>query len=97
MTEAMAMGKAVICTKVDGQRDLLEDGVNGLFVPPKDPRALRQAIEHLWAHPEECERLGRAGRTKVERLHSLEGFVDGVHRAVEEAISDVGSRSSARG
>jgi glycosyltransferase involved in cell wall biosynthesis len=97
MTEAMAMGKAVICSKVDGQRDLLEDGVNGLFVPPKDPRALRQAIEHLWAHPEKCERLGRAGREKVERLHSLEGFVDGVHRAVEDAISDVGSRSSARG
>jgi glycosyltransferase involved in cell wall biosynthesis len=92
MTEAMAMGKAVICTKVDGQRDLLEDGVNGLFVPPKDPRALRQAIEHLWARPDECERLGRAGREKVERLHSLEGFVDGVRRAVEGAIAEVRSK-----
>lgn len=91
MTEAMAMGKAVICTRVSGQRDLLEDGVNGLFVSPQDPRALRQAIDHLWSHPEECERMGREGRRKVERLHTLDGFVAGVRRAVEEAIAEVRS------
>ena len=92
MTEAMAMGKAVICTKVAGQRDLLEDGVNGLFVPPKDPRALRQAIEHLWSHPEECERMGCEGRRKIERFHTLDAFVTGVERAAAEAIDEVRSR-----
>jgi glycosyltransferase involved in cell wall biosynthesis len=86
MTEAMAMGKPVICSRVAGQRDLLEDGVNGLFVPPRDPRALRQAMEHLWSHPEECVRMGREGRKRIERHHRLEDFVDGVKRAVEEAI-----------
>ena len=91
MTEAMAMGKAVICTRVAGQRDLLEDGVNGLFVPPQDPRALRQAIDHLWSHPEECERMGREGRRKIERLHTLDGFVAGVRRAVDEAVAEVRS------
>jgi glycosyltransferase involved in cell wall biosynthesis len=88
MTEAMAMGKAVICTKVDGQRDVLDDGVNGLFVPPRDPVALRKAIEYLWSHPEECERMGREGRKRVERFHTLEQFVDGVHGAVEAAVSE---------
>jgi glycosyltransferase involved in cell wall biosynthesis len=89
MTEAMAMGKAVICTRVAGQRDLLEDGVNGLLVPPNDPRALRRAMEHLWSRPEECERMGREGRRRVERDHTLDRFVEGVHRAVESAIEDV--------
>jgi glycosyltransferase involved in cell wall biosynthesis len=88
MTEAMAMGKAVICTKVDGQRDVLQDGVNGLFVPARNPRALREAIEHLWSHPEECDRMGREGRKWIERFHTLDRFVDRVQRAVEDAISE---------
>jgi glycosyltransferase involved in cell wall biosynthesis len=92
MTEAMAMGKAVICTRVDGQRDVLQDGVNGLFVPPRDPAALRKAIEYLWTHPEECERMGREGRKRVEQFHTLERFVDGVQKAVEDAVADVRRR-----
>ena len=44
MTEAMAMGKAVICTRVAGQRDVLQDGVNGIFVPPRN--AARPAGSH---------------------------------------------------
>jgi len=90
MTEAMAMGKAVICTKVDGQRDVLRDGVTGLFVPPHDPRALRQAIEYLWTHPDVCDRMGREGRQHVERHHTLDQFVSGVQTAVESAIADRG-------
>jgi glycosyltransferase involved in cell wall biosynthesis len=92
MTEAMAMGKPVICTRVDGQRDLLEDGVNGLFVPPGDARALRHAIEHLWSRPDECERMGREARRKIERHHSLDGFVAGVKRAVDVAIAERAAR-----
>ena len=88
MTEAMAMGKAVICTKVDGQRDVLLDGVNGIFVPPRDPKALRQAIEYLWSRPDECDRMGREGRKRVEQYHTLERFVDGVQGAIEAAIAD---------
>jgi glycosyltransferase involved in cell wall biosynthesis len=94
MTEAMAMGKPVICTRVEGQRDLLQDGVNGLFVPPRDPQALREAIEYLWSRPDVCERMGREGRKAIERSHTLERFVDGVERAVREAIAEVrGGRS----
>jgi glycosyltransferase involved in cell wall biosynthesis len=89
MTEAMAMGKAVICTRVDGQRDLLQDGVNGIFVPPRDSRALRQAMEHLWNNPDECERMGREGRKRVEQFHTLDRFVDRVQDAVHDAIAEV--------
>jgi glycosyltransferase involved in cell wall biosynthesis len=88
MLEAMAMGKAVICSRVEGQRDVLQDGVNGIFVPPEDPRALRQAMEHLWAHPEECERMGREGRRHVERHHSFDQWVEDVRRVVEEAVAE---------
>jgi glycosyltransferase involved in cell wall biosynthesis len=94
MTEAMAMGKAVICTRVDGQRDVLRDGVNGLFVPPRDPRALRDAIEYLWSHPDVCERMGREGRKRIEEFHTLDAFVNAVQQAVEDAIAEVHAAST---
>ncbi len=94
MTEAMAMGKAVICTRVDGQRDVLRDGVNGLFVPPQNPRALREAIEYLWNNPEVCERMGREGRKQIERCHTLESFVSGVQGAVADAIAETRAHRS---
>ena len=42
--EAMAAGKAIVSTAVDGCREVLEDGVTGLLVPPRDPEALSSAL-----------------------------------------------------
>jgi len=75
VTEALSMGKAVIVTRTRGQRDLIRDREHGLQIPPNDPKALRMAIEHLTDHPEEAERMGRAGRALVEERHTLEKFV----------------------
>jgi glycosyltransferase involved in cell wall biosynthesis len=75
LTEAMAMGKAVILTRTRGQLDVLRDGEQGLYVPPADPRALRAAIEYLVAHPDEAERMGRAGRALIEERHRLTAYV----------------------
>jgi glycosyltransferase involved in cell wall biosynthesis len=42
--EAMAAGKAIVSTAVDGCREVLEDGVTGLLVPPRDPVSLAGAL-----------------------------------------------------
>jgi glycosyltransferase involved in cell wall biosynthesis len=42
--EAMAAGKAIVSTAVDGCREVLEDGTTGLLVPPRDPDALAAAL-----------------------------------------------------
>jgi glycosyltransferase involved in cell wall biosynthesis len=97
MTEAMAMGKAVICTRVAGQRDVLQDGVNGIFVPPRDARALREAIDYLWTHPEVCEGMGREGRKRIEQFHTLDQFVAAVRGTVEEVIAEAGRGDRGRG
>ena len=63
--EAMAMGRAVICTRTAGQTDTVVDEVTGLYVPPSDAGALRGAIERLVAEPATAARLGAAGRAWV--------------------------------
>lgn len=75
IAEAMAMGRAVILTRTGGQVDLVQDGEQGLYVPPGDVAALRAAIERLLAAPDEAARLGHAGRALVERRHTLDGYV----------------------
>lgn len=90
--EAMAMGKAVICSRVQGQTDVLQDGVTGLFVPPQDPGALRAAIMELLRNPERADSMGAAGRRFIEQYHTLDRFVAEVRRIVEEAVAERGRR-----
>jgi len=85
LLEAMAMEKAIICSRTKGQTDVIVDGENGLYVTPEDPVSLRQAIEHLLAHPEEAERMGKNGRKQIEEEMSLDRYVERLNRIVEEA------------
>jgi glycosyltransferase involved in cell wall biosynthesis len=70
--EAMAHGRPVVATSVGGLRDAVEDGVTGLVVPPRDPAALRAALERLLADPELRLRLGAAARERVARTGPAE-------------------------
>jgi glycosyltransferase involved in cell wall biosynthesis len=60
--EAMAYGRAVVATAVGGHLDAIEDGVTGVLVPPREPAALRAAIERLLDDEDERRRLGAAAR-----------------------------------
>jgi starch synthase len=64
--EAMAHGRPVVATGVGGLPDAVEDGLTGVLVPPKDPAALRAALERLLGDAVLRERLGRAGRARAE-------------------------------
>jgi glycosyltransferase involved in cell wall biosynthesis len=64
--EAFAHGRPVVATPVAGVRDLVVDGVNGLLVPPDDPRALREALARLSHERGLAARLGEAGRRTAE-------------------------------
>jgi glycosyltransferase involved in cell wall biosynthesis len=72
--EAMAMGKAVICTRTPGQTDVVIDGETGIYVPPGDPIALRAAIERLLHNPAEAERMGAAGQKRANELMNLDRY-----------------------
>ncbi len=74
--EAMSMGKAVICSRVPGQTDLVVEGETGLYVPPGSPSAMRSAVQYLLDHPAEAERMGRNGRQRVLHEMTLEMYTE---------------------
>ncbi len=84
--EAMAMGKPVICSRVEGQVDVIREGETGLFVPQGDPAAMREAILELWNDPARVETMGRKARKYVEKYHNLEQFTEAIQREVCEVV-----------
>jgi glycosyltransferase involved in cell wall biosynthesis len=84
LLEAMAMGKAVIVTQTVGQRDVIEHGVNGIYVPPGDPRALRAAMLELLACPEKAEELGAKARRTIETDMSLDLWAERISQVTRE-------------
>jgi glycosyltransferase involved in cell wall biosynthesis len=66
--EAMAFGRPVVASAVGGLLDLVRDGETGLLVPPRDPTALRTALDRLLADSALRERLGSAARAHVAEL-----------------------------
>jgi glycosyltransferase involved in cell wall biosynthesis len=67
LLEASAMMKPLIATDVVGCRDAVDNESNGLLVPVKDAQALAKAMIHFIRHPELREKMGKAGRYKVEK------------------------------
>lgn len=83
--EAMAMGKTVICTRVEGQVDVIVEGETGIFVPQGDSVALRKAIMDLWNNPDKARRMGDAARKYVQQHHNLEDFNSAIKTQIREA------------
>jgi glycosyltransferase involved in cell wall biosynthesis len=72
--EAMAAGKAVVATNVDGTAELVEDGVTGFLVPPKNSELLAQRIVQLLTDSTLCKEFGDHGRERVRRLYTIEAM-----------------------
>ena len=86
LLQALAMAKPVVGTRVGGIPEVIVPEETGLLVPPKEPRALAQALGRLLADPRHGGELGRRGRELVVERFSLEQMAAEVE-AVYEAVS----------
>jgi glycosyltransferase involved in cell wall biosynthesis len=75
LLESMAMGVPAVATTVGGSPEVVQDGVTGLLVPPRDPAALARAICLLLENRAMAFRLGQAGKQRVTEHFSLEKMV----------------------
>ena len=88
LIEAAACALPLVTTDVPGCREVVDDGVNGLLVPPRDVDALAQAIARLHDDPALAVRLGAAARAKaLSRFDESIVIADtvGVYRELLEA------------
>src|SRR5260370_7094782 len=67
LLEAMASGMPVITAETCGMPDVVEDGFNGLLVPPADASAIEEAVLRLAASPEMPQSLGQAAQRTMAR------------------------------
>lgn len=65
--EAMGLGKPIICTSSGEMGRVIEDGSDGLLVPPGEPDAIAKAVHRLRVNQTLAARLGAGARTRVER------------------------------
>jgi phosphatidylinositol alpha-mannosyltransferase len=68
LPEAMASGRPIVTTDIEGYRDIVVHGEQGLLVPPRDQYALANALAYLITHPAERERMAQAG------LHAAQNY-----------------------
>ncbi len=94
--EAMVMGRPVVCSRIGGLPEIVEDGVTGLLFRPGDAQDLAAKIRHLWDRPDACRALGQAGREKVLREYSLQRYYDRLMAAYERALA-AGPRRGSEG
>jgi phosphatidyl-myo-inositol alpha-mannosyltransferase len=66
LVEAMAAGVPVVASDIEGYREVVRDGVDGLLVPPSDPNAVAAAIRRVLSEPELAATLKAAGRSRAQ-------------------------------
>jgi glycosyltransferase involved in cell wall biosynthesis len=75
LIEAAAAGRPIVTTDVPGCREVVEDGVQGLCVPPRDANALADALARLIADPALRARMGEAARKRAEMEFGLDAVI----------------------
>lgn len=85
--DAMACCLPVVASRVGGLPEAVSNGETGLLVPPDEPQDLAEAILALLRDPDRAAAMGRAGRSRVERLFSVDGMVEGYADLYRELLA----------
>jgi glycosyltransferase involved in cell wall biosynthesis len=85
--EAMAIGRAVVASRVDGIPDAVVDGQTGLLVPRDDPEKLAEALTVLLSDPARCARFGARAREVVQRDLTWATVSERYMRTLAEAVA----------
>jgi len=86
LLEAMAMGTPIVATDIDGITEVLDNGKTGLLVPPKDTKALTDAITYLLVHSDKAYQIGLTARKVVEERFRVDVMVQKVEEVYEELL-----------
>jgi glycosyltransferase involved in cell wall biosynthesis len=86
LLESMAAGVPVIATPVGAIPDVVADGIHGLLVAPRDPRALANALATLDADRERLSWMSRACRRRIRAAFAIERVATELGEAYAELM-----------
>lgn len=86
VVESLACGLPVIASDATSHPEQVEDGVQGVLVPPGRPEALAAAIRWLAENPASRDRMARAARRRAMEEFGLEGMIDRYDAALRETV-----------
>ncbi len=89
--EAMAFAKPIIGVATGGSTDLIQNCVNGMLIPPRDPPKLAEALETLLRDDLLRWHLGRAGAELVREEYCFGRFKHDLENIFDELLSTPGS------
>jgi glycosyltransferase involved in cell wall biosynthesis len=93
--ECMAAGTPLVATSVGGVPEIVDDGISGLLVPPRDPAALANAIMRLLADDSLRERLGAASAARIDE-YRIEAVAGSIADMYETLLADARAPLTAR-
>lgn len=74
--EAMAYGTVPVVTDSGGSPELIEDGISGLIVPPRNASAIAEAISYLYRHPDRRKAMGAHARNRIKNDFRIEETIE---------------------
>jgi glycosyltransferase involved in cell wall biosynthesis len=72
IVESFACGTPVLCSRLGGMSEIVEDQLTGLYFNPSDPQDLANKVQWALNHPLELSKMGRAARRKYETHYTAE-------------------------
>ncbi|MEA1884582.1 MAG: glycosyltransferase family 4 protein [Thermotogota bacterium] len=84
--EAMAAKTPVVASRVGGIPDIIKDGVNGILVPLKNPKAISEAVIRLLSDKDLYYNICQNGRKTVEELFSIPKHVEKVEKLYQSLV-----------
>lgn len=88
LKEAMSMQVPVITSNVCGIEELVDDGINGILVPPQNPEAIADAIEKIMKAPELGRTMGEEGRKKIKKDFNIKTEIRKLEELFSKAVKD---------
>lgn len=86
LLEAQYFGIASVVTDVGGNSEIIENGLNGWLVPPRDPERMARAVLHLLCDDSLRRNFGINGRRLIDRKYIIDKTVDSYLAVISEIM-----------
>lgn len=87
LAEAASAGLPLIATAIGGNPEIVQDGVNGFIIPPKNSGTLAEKIEYLMRDPGTRKRMGENSRKIWQEKFTLQGMLNKIDSLYKDLMS----------